>query len=102
MSQNPQLPLPGEEAIKLDKKYVIMEVKDFTSEVQKLHGWRVTLDGGGDDLLAIPLWFREVVGRRAKMGSFIAALGNDPDAWVGHTIQFVAWAERNREIKVVK
>jgi len=102
MSQHPQLPLPGEEAIKLGKDYVIMSVDDFTSEVQNLHGWRVTLDGGKDDTLAIPLWFREVVSQRSKMGSFIAALGNDPDAWNGHTIQFVSWVDRNREIKVVK
>lgn len=98
----PQLPLPGDEAVKLDKTYIILTVEPFTSEVQTFAGLRVTLDGGKDDLLAIPLWMRETVGRKSKCGAFLVALGRNLDSWVGKKIQFVKWQPKDREIKVVK
>lgn len=99
-TQLPQLPLPGEEAIVLDKEYTIVSVEEFTSDVQGFYGWRVTLDGGPDDLLAIPLWVRDIVGRKSKLGSFIEALGNDPKVWEGRIIKFARWVERDRLIEV--
>jgi len=98
----PQLPLPGEETLKLGQKYVILSVEEFKSDVQGFLGWRVTLDGGKDDLLAIPLWVRDIVGRSSKLGAFLVALGQDSDSWNGHIIEFVKWQPRDREIKVVK
>lgn len=97
----PELPLPGDEAVKIGHKYTIITVEPFTSEVQQYNGWRVTLDGGKDNLIAIPLWQVEIAGRKSKFGAFIVALGNNPDKWIGKTIEFVTWAERNRQIKVV-
>lgn len=96
------LPLPGDEAVKLDKKYVILEAAEFTSEVQGLHGFKVTLDGGKDDILALALWSREVASRTSKIGSFLDKLGNELDKWVGKTIIFKSWTDKKREIEVVK
>jgi len=98
----PQLTLPGDEAVKLDKDYIILTTEEFVSDVQGFLGWRVTLDGGANNILAIPLWVRDIVGRSSKTGSFIVALGDDHAKWVGHTIQFVSWQPRDRKIKVVK
>lgn len=98
----PQLPLPGEEAIKVGHPYQILTVEDFKSEVQGFIGWRVTLDGGKDDLIAIPLWVRDIVGRRSKMGAFIEVCGNDPEKWIGKVIKFVTWADKNRVIQLVE
>lgn len=100
--QMPQLPLPGEEALILDKEYSIVSVEEFVSDVQQFYGWRVTLDGGSDNLLAFALWVRDIVGRKSKLGAFIAALGNDPDEWAGHIIKITRWVERDRAIEVVK
>jgi len=97
----PQLPLPGDDAVQLDKKYVILAAEPFHSEVQGYKGARITLDGGTDALLAIPLWYRETVGSLSKFGSFILALGNDMNQWVGKTIIFKEWTEKNRIIEVV-
>lgn len=96
------LPLPGDEAVKLDKKYAILEVKEFTSDVQLLKGWRVTLDGGKDALLALPLWEREIASPSSKLGAFLDKLGNETDAWINKVIIFKSWTEKKREIEVVK
>lgn len=96
------LPLPGDEAVKLDKKYIILDVQEFTSEVQGLKGWRVTLDGGKDDILALALWSRDVASYYSKLGSFMSVLGNLTDNWVGKTIIFKSWTDRKREIEIVK
>ena len=98
----PQLPLPGEEAIVLNKDYLIMSVEEFTSDVQGFFGWRVILDGGSNNLLAIALWVRDIVGRKSKLGAFIETLGNDPDGWVGKIIRFVSWVAKERAIMEVK
>ena len=97
----PDLPFPSDEAIKLNKDYVLVDVSPFTSEVQGFNGYRVVLDGGSDDLIAIALWSREVVGRSSKLGSFLVALGRDQEEWTGKIIQFVAWQPKDRLIRVV-
>lgn len=100
--KRPDLPLPGEEAIELGVKYAIVSVEEFKSDQQGFLGWRVVLDGGSDKLFAIALWTRDIVGRRSKLGSFIEKLGNEPDDWPPHVIKFVMWADKNREIELVK
>lgn len=98
----PQLPLPGAEAIKVGQKYVILTVEEFVSELQNFEGWRVTLDGGKDNLLAIPLWYGETVSRTSKLGSFVDKLGNDYDKWIGKIIKFVKWSPKDNEITIVE
>ena len=93
--------LPGDEAIKEGKVYKIVSVEKFTSEVQMFSGYRVTLDGGKHDQIAIPLWERQTIGRRSKLGAFAYTLGLDTDKWVGKNIRIVFWIPRNRQIEVV-
>lgn len=100
--KKPELPLPGEETLKLNTPYVIMAVDDFESEVQGYHGWRVVLDGGGDEILAMALWYRDIVGRMSKLGAFLAALGNEKDAWAGRTVKFLSWEKGDRVLEVVE
>ena len=95
------LPLPGDEAVKVGQKYVVLTVEGFTSEVQGFVGYRVTLDGGKDNTIALPLWQRGTVGTKSKLGSFIIALGTNTDNWIGKTIRFKSWIEKKREIEVV-
>jgi len=99
---NSSVPLPGDEAIKLNQKYVILVAETFISDVAGYEGVRVTLDGGIDNLLAIPLWQRQTVGRKSKLGAFLAVLGNDTDSWIGKTIKFVSWQPKARVIELVE
>jgi len=102
MVKLPQLPLPGEEALRLDHPYRIISVSQFTSELRNFPGLRVELDGGVNDHIVVTPWLRETVGRKSKIGAFILALGNDTDQWIGKVIIFRRWESRNREIEVVK
>lgn len=95
---SPKLPLPGEEILRLNYDYLIMDIEPFKSEVNGYFGFRVTLDGGKDNTLALALWYRETVGRKSKMGSFLTALGENPTSWAGKMIRFVSWDAKNRVI----
>jgi len=102
MVKLPQIPLPGEEKLKLDHAYRIVSCEEFFSELRNYHGLRVTLNGGTDDLIAVPLWLRETAGRKSKIGAFVSVLGEDVDRWVGKVIVFREWKPRNRVIEEVK
>lgn len=97
-----KLPLPGEEAIKRGVPYQIVVVEPFTSEVQKFVGQRVVLEDKKGKQLAIALWEREVAGLKSKLGAFLTVLGDDTDTWAKKTIVFLKWAERDRQIELVK
>ena len=94
----PQLALPGEEEIEYGVVYQVVSCEPFTSDVQGFKGYRLVLQAEGDELFAIPLWSRDVVGRRSKMGAFMMALGQDIESWPGRWVEFVAWEPRNREV----
>ena len=47
------------------------------------------------------LWTRAETGTTSKLGSFITALGDDTDVWVGKWIKVLRWAAKDREIEVV-
>ena len=98
----PFLPPAGEEALQLDKTYVVVSVDEFTSEVQALKGYRIVLDGGEDHVLAIAAWHRPIVGRKSKLGAFMVALSEDMTTWPARKIQVKKWVERDREIVEVK
>ena len=99
--QAPELPLPSDEAVKLEVEYVILKVEEFESELNRYEGWRVTLDAGGGEMIAVPLWYGKTVSRESKLGAFLVALGNDYDAWIGKGIKFISWVEKARLIEVV-
>ena len=99
---DPTLPLPGDEAVQLGIPYKVTAVQDFVSEVQGFSGYRVILDGGEGNQIAIPLWYREIAGRRSKLGAFMVALGEDIPEWTGKKIVFVNWQDRERVIEAVK
>ena len=96
------LPLPGDEAIIIGKKYLITKVEVFKSDVQGFVGARVVLSVGGKEVAALALWEREVVSEKSKLGTFIANLSDETENWTGKTIQFESWTARNRAIKVVQ
>jgi len=101
MSENvvPQLPLPGEEEIEYGVAYEVVSCGSFTSDVQGFSGYRLVLQAEGGEPFAIPLWSRNVVGRKSKMGAFLVALGQAISEWPGRWVEFVTWEPRNREVK---
>lgn len=48
------------------------------------------------------LWLQERIGSKTKAGTFVKTLGKDTAKWKGKVIQVVSWAEKNREIAVLK
>jgi len=97
-----QVPLPGDEELKIGATYRIKKVEPFTSQLRGFEGLRVEIDEvGGSQSLSIPLWQRDLASRRSKIGAFVIALGDDTDKWIGKQIIFEAWARGNRVIKVV-
>jgi len=98
----PKLADKGEEALKLNKDYVVVGAEEFISDVNGYHGVRITLDGGPDDLLAIPLWISEVVSRTSKLGAFMVALGIDYHKWGGERVKVTRWENKRREVIKIK
>lgn len=96
------LPLPGDEAIMVGEKYKIKEVEGFTSDVQSFRGYRVMLQSSQKTNIALALWARDIASKTSKLGSFISVLGNETDDWIGKTIVFLSWQERNRQIELAK
>ena len=94
----PQLALPGEEKIEYGVAYQVVSCEPFTSEVQGFVGYRLVLQAEEGEPFAIPLWSRDVVGRKSKMGAFLVALGQDISAWPGQWVEFLSWEPRNREV----
>lgn len=81
--------------------YQITEAEPFTSQVRSYKGLRVTmLDEAGNTVVSA-LWTRDIAGEKSKLGSFIVALGNETDAWIGKKIKFVTWRLGDRKIEVV-
>jgi len=91
-----QLPEPKE-----NKIYKITGAELFTSQVRAYKGLRVTMESTDGEKAVSALWTRTVAGERSKLGAFVKALGDDTDTWVGKTIQFAAWRQGNREIRLV-
>lgn len=48
------------------------------------------------------LWLADTASSTSKLGSFLVALGNDTEKWIGQNILFREWSNRNREIEVIK
>jgi len=97
-----ELVLPGDEAIEEGKTYKILEVQEFTSQLQGFAGYRVILDAGKNDKLSIPLWKRSQIGRKSKLGAFVSVLGSNTDDWIDKTVRFITWQPRRRQIELVK
>ena len=96
------VPPPGEEELRLNYIYLIKEVREFTSELKGYKGVRVLLQGEKKEMVSIPLWYRDIVGRRSKLGSFVLVLGDDLAGWIGKKIKFISWEKNKREIEVMK
>ena len=99
MKLNVRLAMEGEEVLKLGQAYKIKDTEEFTSELKGYKGIRVILEAEDGKLLAIPLWLREQVGRKSKLGAFLALLGDNTAKWKGKKIQFVSWEQGKRIIK---
>ncbi len=94
--------------------YEITGVDEVTTIVRGFKGIRVTMKSTNPKdkkQYATMLWFREVAGAQSKLGAFIRAFKEffgdeeqalDTDNWIGHTIRFISWKPRNREVVVVE
>ena len=94
----PQLALPGEEEIEYGVAYEVVSCEPFVSDVQGFSGYRLVLQAKEGEPFTIPLWRRDVVGRKSKMGAFLVALGRDMKSWPGRWVEFLLWEPRNREV----
>jgi len=47
------------------------------------------------------LWLADTASSNSKLGSFLITLGNDTAKWIGKTIKFREWRNKNREIEVI-
>ena len=95
--------------------YKILSVEEVKTAIQGYSAYRVVLEPEkrkGDDrnVYATMLWSREVAGVRSKLGAFMAAFldftgdedaAADTDNWLEHTIRFVKWQPRDRQIQVL-
>lgn len=93
-----QLPEPVEGHI-----YKITETELFTSQVRSYKGLRVSMKDEADgNEVVTALWTREVAGTKSKLGSFLAALGDETDSWTGKKIRVVTWRPSDRKIEVLQ
>ena len=82
--------------------YTIAAATMETTQVRAYKMCRVELkDEQGNTAIAI-LWLRSVASEKSKLGSFVQALGTQTDTWIGKRIEFIAWRQGNRQIKVVQ
>ena len=93
--------------------YEIVKTEEVKTAVQGYNGIRVVMKNtnkSDETEYATMLWTRERAGVNSKLGAFIAAFkdffGDEDDAyetnnWVGHTIRFISWQPRKREIRVI-
>ena len=95
--------------------YKITSVEEVKTAVQGYAAYRVGLEPEKrktDDTnkYATMLWSREVAGARSKLGAFMAAFidftgdedaASDTDNWLNHTVRFIKWQPRDRQIQVL-
>jgi len=89
---------PGEELLKINGKYHIEKVEEFTHKGIK--GYRITLSSVDIPEIAFPLWTGEsgMVNQQSKLGAFLKTFGNDTDMWLGQDFQIVSWGLKSRVI----
>jgi len=92
-----ELPEPVEGQI-----YTIDGADLFVSQVRGYKGLRVSMIALDGTKVVAALWMREVAGENSKLGSFVKALGDTTEAWVGKKVKFVSWKAQNRKIEVVQ
>lgn len=92
---------------KQGQRYVITEAEQRNIDIgnnQKKQAISIEMkstDTTDTNLYTESLWLSDTASSTSKLGSFIVALGNDSDKWIGKTIYFREWSNKNREIEVV-
>lgn len=84
-----------------------MEGQDYlvvgAEYVEKAHNdldlVRVTLVDAEGELWELPLWLGKSRGPNTKVGSFVVALGDETDDWVGNYIRMARWREREKLVQ---
>lgn len=88
-------------------KYEITEAKQQEIDIgnnQKKSAISVTMkstDKTDTNVYTESLWLSDTASSTSKLGSFLVALGNDTKDWIGKTVLFREWSNRNREIEVI-
>jgi len=94
--------------------YRITKVEQVRTTVRGYNGFRVAMQSikkGDTKTYTTMLWTREVAAPNSKLGAFIKAFKEffgdaekalDTDNWINHTVKFVSWTPRNREVKVIE
>lgn len=91
---------------KASGKYEIVKAEEKTIDIgnnQKKPAITVTLkstDKTDNNIYTESLWLTDNASSTSKLGSFLVALGNDTENWIGKTILFREWSNKNREIEV--
>ena len=97
------------------QQYTIEKVEETTIETRQgeFDAYRVEMkstDTKDTNLYSVSLWSSETAGSQSKLGSFLDAFqmffkgskdSYETDNWIGHTIQFETWKDKDREIKVI-
>ena len=91
----------GADDVALNTPYEITNVEDITTEAQGYKGYRVELLSPKADIGSVMLWQRPITSPDSKLGSFITALGDNTDKWLGKWIIFKGWEIKNRTIEVI-
>lgn len=107
------------ELIKLPKEgqeLKIVKVEETTIETPKgeFDAYRVEMKSNNakdTSVYSVSLWASASAGSQSKLGSFLDAFqmyfkgekdAYDTDTWIGHTIKFNTWQDKNRDIEVIK
>ena len=94
------------------ENYNIVEVKEIEVETRggNYPALRVLMKSvNKEDKLAysVSLWLSDTTGSRSKLGSFIDAFSgkvndaSETEDWLGHTVKFIKWRTKDREIEVI-
>lgn len=108
--------------------YIIENTEMIHMNVQQYNGLRVEMTDTKEEKLenkqkyATMLWMRDEASQNSKLGSFLQSFKKyfdgktvkdkkgvetnidyqDTDNWLNHTIKFVKWQNKSREIQIVK
>lgn len=99
-------------------EYVITTTEEIITAVSGFKGLKVSMksvnekdvdEEGKPTKYATILWTRESAGLMSKLGAFLGAFSvylekgaEETENWVGHTIGFLQWQPKRREIEVTQ
>lgn len=84
-----------------EAKEITVKSSDGKNEYPAISVVMLSTDKTDKSKYTVTLWLTDNASSTSKLGSFMLALGNDTDKWLGKTIRIRSWRNKIREIEVV-